>query len=88
MDKNLTAKERELAELAISIGDAVDSHAELDGYWPEDLIPPLKDRDASDSDSLSSTLYTRQGDPNPKAGFTLHAPDGHYSYRVIIEPLP
>jgi hypothetical protein len=82
MDANLTPQERELAEVTEIVAEAVDKSAP-DGYWAEDLIPPMEKDDV-----LSSMLYTSQGSPEPKAGFTLWAPDGQTAYRVIIERFP
>jgi hypothetical protein len=83
MDKDLTPVERTLAAVAMDVAGAVE--ARNDGYWPEDLIPPLVDGD--EGDVLQSALYTRPGSPEPRAGFTLHDADGN-AYRVIIEPFP
>ena len=83
-DKDLTETERELAELAGKLANAVDSHGELDDCWAEELIPPM-----SEDDVLSSWLYTRPGSPGPRAGFTLW--QGDKPYQVILvesEPTP
>jgi hypothetical protein len=77
MDSNLTATERELAEVAGMLANAVPSHAELDGYWAEELIPPM-----TEDEVLSSSLYTQPGNPTPVAGFTLW--HGNRAYRVAI----
>jgi hypothetical protein len=84
-DKDLTATERELAEVADKLASAVGSHAELDDYYPEELIPPMFD-EGENADVLSSALYTRPGSPEPQAGFTLW--HGDRAYRVRIDVLP
>jgi hypothetical protein len=76
-DKNLTDVERELAGIAGKLANAVDSHAELDGFWAEELIPPM-----SEDEVLSSSLYTRPGNSVPVAGFTLWR--GGKAYRVAV----
>jgi hypothetical protein len=80
MDQNLTGDERTLAAVVLDVAGAVD--ARNDGYWAEDHTPP-----DSDDDVLTSTLYTRPGDPEPTAGFTLWTPGGD-GYRLTLQKLP
>jgi hypothetical protein len=89
-DIDLTGTERELAEVAGFLAEAVETEARLNparkgSFYPEDLIPPMFD-EGEDADVLSSSLYTRHGDPEPQAGFTLW--HGERGYRVRVEMLP